>query len=331
MAGETFEFRDFGEVVEPKKPDTESGEKGNGTPEGKKSAFEEEVDFIGMPEKETKEEPVKEPEKKEEIPSEYESDAERLVYEGMAKERGWVSKDKFRGDEKTFKSAKQFVKDVFDINASLQRGNETQKRINKELQDSLRQLREHDKKVLEKERDRHIKELTEARRQAILEANVEQVESIDKEIDDVRTSYDGTEPNSNANMVELAEWQEKNEWYGKDKHLTMIADYITKSPENAGLSFTNILKLIDKEVEEYNALHAKPVTRESETEKEQPVRRASTVESGATKAPQQRKGKYTKADLSPMQLSIAQNFVKTGAFKDIQEYVDDLARMGELG
>lgn len=320
--GEELLFQDFGEAVEPEKKDGTGDAGGTGDDDEPNLMPAENEPAVKPEAKDEEPAPVaKEPDDSGE-PPEYESDAERLAYEKMAKKRGWVPEDKFRGNKESFRSAREFVENVFDINASLQKGHETQKRINDELLDSMKKLREHDRKLIEAERNKHVEELKEARRQAILDADVEQVEAIDKELEETTTSADGSE--GDKELPEFKEWKAKNSWFGTDKKLTALADAI--AVENPTLDISAVLKLVDEHITEYREFQ------NSKNGNQQPEqRRAATVESGSTRTRSAGGKKFTVSDLNEQQKEIARSFVRNGTFKDIQEYIDDLAAMGAIG
>lgn len=319
MPGEELIFEDFGTPVEPDTDDTAGGTEGAGG-DGDGNLIDD-----SKPEEVKKEKPalaVDAPV----TDGEYESEAQRLAYEDMAKKRGWVPKENFRGDDTKFVSARQYVDNVFDINESLKKGHETQKRINDELLQSMRELREHDKKVMDAERKKHLDELNEARRQAIIDSNVEEVEAIDKQIEEAKTSADGTETEKVA--PEFAEWKKNNPWFGVDKRLTALADAV--AVENPTLAIDEVLKLVDAEVAEYNKFRNGTQQGAQGTQQQQQQRRTSTVESGSRSQASAGK-RYTQADLPPKELGIGSKFVQTGTFNNIQEYVDELAKTGFFG
>jgi hypothetical protein len=311
MPGEELIFEDFGTPVEPDTDDTAGGTEGT---RGDENLID------SKPEEVKKEKPALAADAPV-TDGEYESEAQRLAYEDMAKKRGWVPKENFRGDDTKFVSAREYIDNVFDINESLKKGHETQKRINDELLQSMRELREHDKKVMEAERKKHLDELNEARRQAIIDSNVEEVEAIDKQIEEAKTSADGTETEKVA--PEFAEWKKNNPWFGVDKRLTALADAV--AVENPTLAIDEVLKLVDAEVAEYNKFR-----NGTQQNTQQQRRRTTTVESGSRSQASSGK-RFSQADLSTDQLKIANDFVKTGTFKTVQEYVDELASMGAIG
>jgi len=190
-----------------------------------------------------------------------------------AEGQGWVPKEKYRGDEKDWVDAEQFVKRGREILPILRKNNEN---LIKELNHTKEQLKEFKQtadefKVFQKENyERKIKDyqnqvisLKESRAQAITDGDGQKVNALDDAIDEakagiqdakdavkdpVRTDI-GVAPDIDPT---LQKWLDRNEWFGKDKRITQMTNAIgevlrTENPNLFGEEFLDRLDEVLKE------------------------------------------------------------------------------------
>lgn len=235
------------------------------------------------------------------------SDKVKEIARGM----GWIDPKNYKGDPDKYVDAETYIRKTHDINHGLR------KQI-KEITNVVKELKLHNERVYKAELKRletEIAELKAQRRAAIEDGDVERVEKIEKQIDDVKASVDINPPVSQTNPV-WDEWIEENPWYDTDKEMRKFADEAGK--EYAGLPFDKILKLVRKDVmAEFPEKFKKP-------EKTRPG--ASPVESGARRTASKTP---TKADLTPTQRNIMNQFVRHGVMTEA-EYIADLVKRGEI-
>lgn len=208
------------------------------------------------------------------------------------------------------------------------------------LKETLEQLIEHNRKMAEHQVDSVKRDLQAQRASAITEGDTTKLVEIETALDKLREPLDppakiSTEEAPKEGPSVLSEeqirnklifdqWthQEENQWFYKDVALKgafiSLGDEIFEN--NPNIPFIEVLNQAKKElVRQYPAKFGA---------KAPPPGSKDTLEGDST---QNSSGKFTEADLDPEQRQVGMNFVKHGAFKNIQEYVDQLASMGELG
>ena len=169
--------------------------------------------------------------------------SEEVIHE--AEGQGWVPKEKFRGDEKDWVDADQFVKRGREIMPILRKNNEN---LIKELNSTKEQLKEfrqtaEEFKAYQKEGyERKITEyknqitaLKESRAQAISDGDGQRVNALDDAIDEakdnVREATEATKVSAKTDIEPptsidptLQTWLDRNDWFGKDRRLTKQAN-----------------------------------------------------------------------------------------------------------
>jgi hypothetical protein len=121
---------------------------------------------------------------------------------------------------------------------------------------------------------------------------------------------------------EFLEWIADNPWYNSDRELRVDADAfgISYRQNNPDASPQEVFDYVSKKIKQANP-----------DKFEAPRSAPQTRSPGTVTAPRANKQpKATYKDLSEEQLRAGRRFVKLGVFDDIQEYVDDLTKLGEL-
>ena len=260
---------------------------------------------------------------------------EAVVHE--AESQGWVPKEKYRGDEKDWVDADQFVKRGREILPILRKNNEN---LIKELNNTKTQLKEFKEaadefKAFQQENyDRKIKEaqatitsLKESRAQAITDGDGQRVNALDDAIDiakediveakaakkdDAKTTV---EPPSSIDPT-LQGWLDQNEWFGKDKRITKMTNAIGEElrEEFPNLQGKAFLDKLDEALEEEFP------NRFGKTERKPP---RGTVESGAGRgSPRSALAKHSYDNLPDEAKKACDRFVKQKLMTR-EQYVSD--------
>jgi len=183
------------------------------------------------------------------------------------------------------------------------------------------------------------KQLEERRRTAILEADVDAVEGIDKEINELP---DVPEVKSNEGGVQYdpayVAFEERNPWYGDDKRLTALAD--TFADLHANLPVPEMIKEVEREMRPFLSGTSGADSQTSEPDEDEPqdkdggrVQRAATrhVRPAGGSNPVARGGgpkghtsttHHTLSELPWEMQRIVKRGVADGSFKSEQEFVD---------
>lgn len=248
--------------------------------------------------------------------------------ETKAADGGWRPEEEYEGDPDSWVDAKTFnmrgeLMDRIKKQTSQLRGQE--KKMEK-LEVAVQSLAEQNKKVGEVAYKKAMTDLKDLKKNAHEMSDYEQVVEIDEKISELKDSQkepdvvDQPEPNA-----EIISWMDSNDWYKSDTVLRGAADAIADElyNQNKNLPVSDILDMVtDRMKEEFPNKFGK--TQRKSTQR-------TVIEPGeaSTKAKTSRK-KYTSRSLNPQQREIGNTFVEAGAFKTVQEYVDQLAEIGEL-
>ena len=243
----------------------------------------------------------------------------------LAKEMGWQPKEDFKGDEANYVDAESFIKKGQDIQDSMRKSLKDQKRQLSEMSSSLTELKSHNERVYKAEVGRlkkELAELTDQKKMAIQDGNVEKVNELDGQIDTVKESIavpEKTEPGEKAVATtdNFDEWAKANPWYENDKEMAAYADAIATKHE--GAPFKRIATLVSKQVKEMfpDKFSSTPAGTTTTTPSQSRVEGAGKKTTTA---------KFTEADLTDSQKAIMGDFVKQGIMSK-KEYIADIATM----
>jgi hypothetical protein len=255
-----------------------------------------------------------------------------------AMEQGWRPEEEWEGNPDDWVDYKEFLYrgQLMDrISSESKQRKALQKKLDK-FEVAFKKLGEHNKKMLAKQKENLLADLK-AERLALLEENdvrgaaeledrIDDVKAMDTEADDLydldteEEEQGDQQPQYTAEQAEVVKgWVEKNPWFLQDKRMQRTVDGIAEEyQEKHGFDdVEGMLAYVDREIRKefphkFNknkpAMFNKP--------------------SGRGKKPA-KKAKFTEKDLSPEQLDIARTYEQMGV-QSIQEYVNDLAQLGEL-
>ncbi len=154
--------------------------------------------------------------------------------ETRARTMGWRGKDEFKGDEKDFIDASEFVRRSEEIAPIMRATNAKLEKKVQQLERTLEKFAEHHSKTEQRAYARAMAEL-EARQAEAVEANdVAAVRQITKEITDLEKDAargaKASEPQDDEDAFE--EWKAANPWFEKDEALQAAAIGIGEKIKN---------------------------------------------------------------------------------------------------
>lgn len=254
--------------------------------------------------------------------------------EARASEKGWVPQDEWEGDPDQWRPAKEFLDrgELMDRISSQSRQLEKYSTEVEELKDGLKVLAEHNKKVAKIEYEKAMKDLKSRKAEALSYGDHDTVVELDDQIDELKESKKEIEEveqkpqqKNNGPHPDVVRWMESNSWYNNNMVMQGAADaiarqYLSQNP-SAESDPSKVLDYVSREIRKEFP--------EKFGTKRKPSGTADPSSNGASRGASGAK-KYTVKSLSPEQKTIAKRFAATGVMTE-QEYVDQLAELGELG
>ena len=200
------------------------------------------------------------------------------------------------------------------------------------MQDSIESLKEHNERVYKatvRKMQSEIEALKNEKRAAVELADVDKVDAIDKQIDALEKGLNKSESNTKstapapANPV-YTEWVKDNQWYLTDADMAAYAESVAQQYQGAPLD--RLYSIVRQKVAEVFPEKFETATNNASTTQSQlkkPVGPSSPVESAINNATTTT---FTKANLTPAQISIMNQFTKTGVMTE-EQYIKDIAKM----
>lgn len=230
--------------------------------------------------------------------------------EQRAMDGGWVPQEEWQGDPDDWRPAKEFVD-----RGELFKKIEDQSRTIKQFKQTLDAMGKHHAQVREVEYKRALETLKAQKKEALVEGDADAVIDIDEKIALVREEQQelkstpapvSQEPT--ANPI-LDRWQEKNNWYSRDKAMTAFADALGRELHSEGKSLSDALVEIDKQVK---------------TEFPHKFRNPNKDKPGIVEGSSNRGGKADLSmDLTEEERQVMHKLVKTGVMTK-EQYIKDL-------
>ena len=267
-----------------------------------------------------------------EVEKEGEGEITLSPVEEKAMASGWRPEDEWDGesdewiDAKTFNRNGEFMTRIQKQSKEL---NSNRDEMDK-LKSAMKELGDHNKKIAEQEYKKAINALKKEKLVALEEEDHRAAEEIADKIDELKEAKQEAKeapamekpPADVAPAPEFTTWANDNSWYHNDVILRGAADALGEqyASANPGAPLGDVLDHVTKAIKgEFpnkfgNKNQGNPG---SVTEKSSNGRKA-------------KKSKYSEKDLSDEQRQFAKMFVDTGAFENVQEYVDQLVISGEL-
>ena len=252
------------------------------------------------------------------------------IVEIKAAEKGWKPQEAWKGKPEDWRPAKEFL----DRESFFTKIKDQNRQIS-ELKQTLKGLADHQSKIALIERENAIKELKVQKKEALENSDHDKVMEIDDQIAAVKSAPAPQQlTNSPPQDTEFEGFKERNAWYEEDTDLKEMAEslatsYFLSNKDNFSFKamYDYVEKKMQKVIDKQND-SSDDEDKSSRTEKKgSPVSKPSAMRNNAKPS----KSKFTFNDLNSDQKRVAERYVRAGAFKTVQEYVDDLGKMGELG
>lgn len=257
--------------------------------------------------------------------------------EKLAMESGWKPEDEWDPDKGEWIDARTFnmrgeLMERIKSQTSQLRGQD--KKIGK-LEQTLNSLAEHNKKMDEIAYKKALKDLQGLKKDAMEISDFEQVIEIDDQIADLKAVQKESEVVVDTSPEglddihpQVKDWMDKNSWYESNITLrgaadALAAEIIKSYPELKNSPGEVLDKVSNRLKEEFPSKFGKTRKTPNQSVAEPGNADTSMRTKSSTK-------KYTSRHLNDLQLQIGKTFVETGAMKDLNEYAEQLAEMGEL-
>jgi len=253
-----------------------------------------------------------------------ENDAEAIAEEEAGR-KGWVPKEKYRGDPAKWKPASQFLEDGKRYNKTLETRLERLERENEELKRSGKAFAEyHEQQMQSKQQeiDNAIKQLRVEKSRATADGEHTLAVEIEDRIELLKEEKKGLKPETDAskrgagsndeavNSLVVREWVEDgNDWFDNSPELRQYAfDYANTLVNQTQVRGRKFLDMVAEHMrEEFPRQFAK-----LEGKQTPPARRNDQVEGGAVGSNDRTGGKYTIHDLPAEDLALMRDFVAKG-------------------
>ncbi len=167
--------------------------------------------------------------------------------EQRASEQGWVPKDQWDESKGRWRSAEDFL-DRGELFKKIDEQNKEIKRVKQTLIDQHK----HQSKIAEAEYKRALETLKAQKKEALLEGDADAVIDIDDRIDEVKEAQRvASQPQPEVQPVSnpvFESWVERNGWYNQNRAMRAYADAIGVEAASRGMSVTDALAFVDREV-----------------------------------------------------------------------------------
>lgn len=167
--------------------------------------------------------------------------------EQRASTQGWVPKDEWDGDPDQWRPAKEFVD-----RGELFKKIDDQNRTIKEFQKTLTEFAKHHSNVKETEYKRALADLKAQKKEALVEGDADALVDIDERIELVKEAQRNERPTAVPVVQEVnpmfAAWEQRNGWYNTQPAMRAYADRIGNELGSRGVSPTDLLAHVEREV-----------------------------------------------------------------------------------
>lgn len=264
-------------------------------------------------------------------PAKADSDqSSKLTVEELAAQLGWRADHE--GEDAV--DAATYILRSKDIQKAMSKHNKDLKENLNVVQASVAALKDHNERVYQaevKKLQAEITNLKKERKAAIELADVDKVEALDAQIEEKQKDIDApkmhdSKSDAPANPVYDA-WVADNEWYLTDPEMAKYADTVAQNYIGAPLE--RIYATVRQKVQEifperFEANTGKASVAPKVTNK--PIGPVSPVDKGTNN--KGNSSSFSKADLTPEQINIMSQFVRSGIMTE-EAYINDIAKMQE--
>ena len=247
---------------------------------------------------------------------------DEVTIESKAKDKGWVSKEDFKGNSENWRDAETFLNSGYPETLA-SRLKEATVRIN-EMNDTLSQFKDHHNQTLKRERKAHeqeLKELKKVQRAAVKDGDEVAYDKASEQIDtlEVNVSDQLQQKQDNEVKIEYDKFVDRNPWFMSNDEMRSVAEGVSNSlvSKNPRMTVSDNMRKTENRIRELYPEHFENKRRKSPT----------SVEDGTSTAViGQNKGKMTFANLPMEAQKAGKRFVKEKLYDNIDEYVRDFEK-----
>ena len=233
-----------------------------------------------------------------------------------ARQMGWRPLEEYDGDKSRWVDAREFI-----LRGELYDRLHQSDRKYKDLQATVTNLIEHNKKVEKMAYERALEDLKAAKKNAMEQADAGAVVAIDDKIFDVKEQMKVASQQTQSQNVQQAppeyfDFANANPWYTKDKAMTAYADQYGISLHQQGYDPAHIYKMVEAEVKkEFAHKFQRPAA-------------SASVDGGSSSTAGGKKSAFAPSE---QERQLAQQFVRHGVYKNVDEYYKQLKQMNTKG
>lgn len=248
----------------------------------------------------------------------------------QASEKGWVPEKEWDGDPGEWRPAKEFLDrgELMDrISSQTKQLTQYDSKI-QQLESTVQQLAEHNKKIAKVEYDKAISDLKKQKADALDIGDHTTVVEIDDKMTDLKQSKQETETLEHAQPAgphpDVVSWMTENTWYTSDMALRGAADAIANQFLSANPTLESTPSVVLKHVSEQLL---KEFPEKFSSNRQRPSATVDTQTAGSTKGSS--KSKWTRSNLNEMQVQVMKEICEMTDMKE-SDYIQQLGELGEL-
>lgn len=219
-------------------------------------------------------------------------------------------------------SAEEFLRNEEFFN-KIHKQNKTIKNLEKQLDEMAGQHA----KLAELERKKVLDELNAQKKKALAEEDYDRVVELDERLAETREEKVETkQPKQEDHTIDpdFYTWQARNSWYDQEKNPDLFQEATALGAAYANMTGTTGTELYE---------HVEATMKRLYPDRLGSGAKNPTAAVETTAKPVRKKAgprKYTKADLNDTQRQVMNRYVRSGVMTE-SEYIDELAKIGELG
>lgn len=196
----------------------------------------------------------------EELEQEEPKESEPSDEEAKARRMGWVPREEYRGDQKRWVTAEEFIRRGENELPILRERLRKQDETIAEMQAMFKEFKSYHEKTAQRAYEKAARDLASREREAVESADVDAFDAIQKEKQELQEEFRRPSEEARQAPVErpeqpehpyYKEWLRKNEWYGKDQeaheYANHVATFLAKTrPDLVGKA--DFMEAVTKEV-----------------------------------------------------------------------------------
>ena len=233
--------------------------------------------------------------------------------EDKAREMGWKPKEEYQGDDHKWVEAKEFVerKPIYERIHKLEQ-------TNKRLSQTVHEFTDHVQKAEKAAYQKAMSDLESQKAYAVESADTQKVREIDRQIQDLRSNPPSDKEALHPAIETFVETNQ--DWWSNEEMQDYAISRHNRILAQGGVDMETSLDKVMADVKNRFPDEFHNGNRD----------RAASVE-GGRRGGRGKNKKFTSSDLSPAQRSVGERWVRSGALKNLQEYVNELVKVGDVG